>query len=84
MVQVLDAVVPVLGPGTIVVDCSTIDPDVERAQHERVAATGARYLDAPVSGGTVGAKKGTLTLMVGGDAATLEDCPSRPRPHGRA
>jgi len=76
VVQVLDAVVPALGPGTIVVDCSTIDPDVERAQHERVIATGARYLDAPVSGGTVGAKKGTLTLMVGGDPATLEDARS--------
>jgi len=73
VVQVMDAVLPALGPGTIVVDCSTIDPDVERAQHARVTDTGARYLDAPVSGGTVGAKKGTLTLMVGGDAATLDD-----------
>jgi 3-hydroxyisobutyrate dehydrogenase len=73
VVQVLDLAVPGLGPGTIVVDCSTIDPDVERAQHDRVRATGGRYLDAPVSGGTVGAKKGTLTLMVGGDAGTLEE-----------
>jgi 3-hydroxyisobutyrate dehydrogenase len=71
--QVVDDVLPALGPGTIVVDCSTIDPDVERVQHERVTATGARYLDAPVSGGTVGAKNGTLTLMVGGEAATLDD-----------
>jgi len=70
--QVLDGVIPALAPGTIVVDCSTIDPYVERAQHERVAVAGAHYLDAPVSGGTVGAKKGTLTLMVGGDPATLE------------
>ena len=52
----------------MVVDCSTIDPEVERAQHERVTATGAGYLDAPLSGGTAGAEKGTLTLMVGGDA----------------
>jgi 3-hydroxyisobutyrate dehydrogenase len=73
VVQVLDSVVPVIGPGTIVVDCSTIDPDVERAQHTRVTAAGARHLDAPVSGGTVGAKNGTLTLMVGGDEATLDD-----------
>ncbi len=73
VVQVLDGMLLGLGPGKIVVDCSTIDPDVERSQHERVRATGARYLDAPVSGGTVGAQKGTLTLMVGGDAATLED-----------
>ena len=70
---VVDAMVPALGPQTIVVDCSTIDPDVEREQHDKVAATGARYLDAPVSGGTAGAAAGTLTLMVGGDAATLAD-----------
>ena len=70
--QVVDAMLGSLGPGKIVVDCSTIDPDVERSQHDKVRATGAGYLDAPVSGGTVGAQKGTLTLMVGGDAATLE------------
>jgi 3-hydroxyisobutyrate dehydrogenase len=73
VVEVVDALEPELGPGKIVVDCSTISPEVERTQHERVAATGARYLDAPLSGGTAGAQKGTLTLMVGGDAATLED-----------
>jgi len=72
VVAVLDAALPGLAPGTIVVDCSTIDPDVERAQHVRVAGAGGRYLDAPVSGGTVGAQNGTLTLMVGGDAAVLE------------
>ena len=73
VVEVVDALLPALGPGTIVVDCSTIDPDVERAQHEKVAATGARYIDGPLSGGTVGAEKGTLTVMVGGDTATLDD-----------
>jgi 3-hydroxyisobutyrate dehydrogenase len=69
---VIDAALPALGPGHIVVDTSTIDPEVERAQHERVTATGARYLEAPLSGGTVGAQKGELTLMVGGDAGTLD------------
>ena len=54
------------------VDTSTIDPDVEREQHRRVTAAGARYLEAPLSGGTAGAQKGALTLMVGGDAETLE------------
>lgn len=72
VVGVLDQMLDSLGPDKLVVDCSTIDPDVERAQHERVAATGARYLDAPLSGGTPGAEKGTLTVMVGGDAAALE------------
>lgn len=68
VVQVLDSALPALDDGKIVVDSSTIDPDVERAQHERVHATGARYLEAPLSGGTVGAERGKLTLMVGGDA----------------
>ena len=72
VVEVVDAMLPVLGAGRTVVDCSTIDPDVERAQHVRVGETGACYLDAPLSGGTAGAQKGTLTLMVGGDAAVLE------------
>jgi 3-hydroxyisobutyrate dehydrogenase len=70
--SVVDAMLPALGPGRVVVDCSTIDPDVARQQHERVTATGAGFLDAPLSGGTAGAEKGTLTVMVGGDAATLE------------
>jgi len=73
VVEVVDAMSAALGPGKTVVDCSTIDPEVERAQHARVGATGARYLDAPLSGGTTGARNGVLTLMVGGDAATLED-----------
>ena len=45
-------------PGKTVVDCSTIDPEVERAQHARVGETGAHYLDAPLSGGTAGARQG--------------------------
>jgi 3-hydroxyisobutyrate dehydrogenase len=72
VVAVVDAMLAALGPHHVVVDCSTVDPDVERAQHDRVTATGARYLEAPLSGGTVGAENGTLTLMVGGDPATLD------------
>jgi len=73
VVEVVDAMLPALGTGHTVVDCSTIDPEVERTQHARVTGTGARYLDAPLSGGTAGAQKGTLTLMVGGDAAVLAE-----------
>jgi 3-hydroxyisobutyrate dehydrogenase len=73
VVEVVDGLLPGLRPGTVVIDCSTIDPDVERAQHEKVAAAGARYLDGPLSGGTVGAEKGTLTVMVGGDPSTLDE-----------
>jgi 3-hydroxyisobutyrate dehydrogenase len=73
VVGVIDAVLPALGVGKIVVDTSTIDPAIEREQHARVAATGAAYLDAPLSGGSVGAERGTLTVMVGGDGAVLEE-----------
>jgi len=72
VVDVVASMLPVLGPGMVVVDCSTIDPEVTRAQHALVTATGAGFLDAPLSGGTAGAEAGTLTLMVGGDDATLE------------
>ncbi len=70
--EVVAAMAPELRPGHTVVDCSTIDPEVERAQHEVASGRGAAYLDAPVSGGTAGAEAGTLTLMVGGEARTLE------------
>ncbi len=70
--EVVGAMLGELGPGKVVVDCSTIDPEVERELHEVVVARGAGYLDAPLSGGTAGAQKGTLTLMVGGEAETLE------------
>ncbi|WP_369382792.1 3-hydroxyisobutyrate dehydrogenase [Streptomyces sp. cg36] len=56
-------------PGTLFVDCSTIDVADARAAHEAVVAAGHRGLDAPVSGGVVGAEAGTLTFMAGGDDA---------------
>lgn len=73
VVEVVDSMLPALGEGKTVVDCSTIDPEIEREQHDRVGGTGARYLDAPLSGGTTGALKGALTLMVGGDAIVLAE-----------
>lgn len=59
-------------PGTTVVDCSTIDPNASREFHRAAAERGLRFLEAPLSGGTVGAKNATLTLMIGGDAEALE------------
>jgi 3-hydroxyisobutyrate dehydrogenase len=72
VVEVIDAAFDAIGPGKVLVDTSTIDPAVERVQHDRVTGTGAGYLEAPLSGGTAGAQKGTLTLMVGGEPTTLE------------
>jgi 3-hydroxyisobutyrate dehydrogenase len=59
--------------GATVIDMSTIDPNVSKQVAAACAAKGVRFLDAPVSGGTVGAVNGTLTIMVGGDAAVLEE-----------
>ncbi len=57
---------------TLVIDCSTIAPASAKKVAEAAAAFGLQMLDAPVSGGTAGAAAGTLTFIVGGDAAVLE------------
>jgi 2-hydroxy-3-oxopropionate reductase len=61
-----------LRAGQIVVDMSSISPMATREFAARVRETGADYLDAPVSGGEVGAKAGSLTIMVGGEQATFD------------
>jgi 3-hydroxyisobutyrate dehydrogenase len=58
--------------GTLVVDMSTISPSATRQFAERLAANGVAMLDGPVSGGSEGAKKGTLSIFIGGDPADLE------------
>jgi 3-hydroxyisobutyrate dehydrogenase len=59
-------------PGSLVVDMSTISPSATRDFAARLAAGGVAMLDAPVSGGSEGARKGTLSIFVGGSAADLE------------
>ncbi len=59
-------------PGTLVVDHSTISPRATRELAARLAEKGAAFLDAPVSGGSEGAAKGTLSIMVGGEATDVE------------
>ncbi len=63
---------PALKAGQLVVDMSTISPAAERTIAERLKRSGVDYLDAPVSGGDVGARDGTLAIMVGGDATAFE------------
>jgi 2-hydroxy-3-oxopropionate reductase len=58
--------------GTVIVDSSTIAPAIARRLGARAKELGASMLDAPVSGGEIGAIDGTLTFMVGGDADALE------------
>ena len=59
-------------PGTLVIDCSTIDPAATRRFAATLAERGVAMLDAPVSGGSEGAHKGTLSIMVGGEAADVQ------------
>ena len=59
-------------PGSVLVDMSTIDPGTHQKIAAVAAAKGIGYLDAPVSGGTSGARDATLSIMVGGSADALE------------
>ncbi|MEB6565273.1 3-hydroxyisobutyrate dehydrogenase [Acinetobacter towneri] len=62
----------VLPAGSLCIDSSTIDPKTIQDVDAAAQARQIQVCDAPVSGGTLGAKEGTLTFMVGGDAATFE------------
>lgn len=59
-------------PGALVIDMSTISPQATKDIAAKLADKGVHMLDAPVSGGSEGAAKGTLSIMVGGDAADVE------------
>ena len=61
-----------LRPGSVVLDCSTISPAQAIHCAERLSQQEVAYLDAPVTGGTEGAKAASLTVLVGGDAAALQ------------
>lgn len=65
-------VLSALRPGSVVIDMSTIAPAAAIDMAGQVEAAGSRMLDAPVSGGEIGAVAGTLSIMVGGDAGSLE------------
>ena len=69
----MDGVFGAAAKGTLVIDFSSIRPDVTTALADQARAAGLRLLDAPVSGGEAGAKSASLSIMVGGDAADFED-----------
>lgn len=69
-----DAAIHGLSDGSVVIDMSTISPAVTRDVASQLSERGVSMLDAPVSGGDTGAKAGTLSIMVGGDADVLERC----------
>lgn len=69
-----DGILAAAAPGLVHVDMSTISPVATRRLAELEASRGMTMLDAPVSGGTVGAEAATLSIMVGGDPAAHESC----------
>jgi 3-hydroxyisobutyrate dehydrogenase len=67
-----DGVAGGAAPGTLVIDCSTIDPGATRSFAARLAERATRLVDAPVTGGSEGARNATLAILVGGDPADVE------------
>lgn len=67
-----DGIAEGVGPNKVVIDMSSISPTATKGFAEKIKATGAQYLDAPVSGGEVGAKAATLSIMVGGCPNSFE------------
>ena len=70
--NVAGTVLPKMSDGSLLIDCSTIDVKTARNIHEQASLQNKLCLDAPVSGGVVGAENGTLTFMVGGDTTAFE------------
>lgn len=73
VVEVTDALIANGRDGQVIIEHSTITPDLARSVSERAAEKGIRYLDAPVSGGPAGAENGKLTVMAAGPAELLEE-----------
>jgi 2-hydroxy-3-oxopropionate reductase len=73
-----------LRSGSLVVDMSSIAPAQARAHALALQALGVRYLDAPVSGGTLGAEQGTLAIMAGGAQSDLDEAHTALSHLGRA
>ncbi len=67
VLSVLNEVMPAMTKGALIIDCSTIDVESAKQAHALAASHGIASIDAPVSGGTGGAKAATLTFMCGGD-----------------
>lgn len=74
VVQGPDGVLEGIKPGSVLIDMTTMSPSVTREIAEALEAKGCEMLDAPVSGGDVGAKAGTLSIMVGGKPEVFEKC----------
>jgi len=71
LLEVVEQLLPGIKPGSVLVDTSTVSPSTASQVAERLRDAGAGFVDAPVSGGVEGAKKGTLSVMAGGESANI-------------
>ena len=71
VLEMVQALLPGLHTGTVVLDTSTVSLETAVRAADLLQSVGAVFLDAPVSGGIEGARKGTLAMMIGGDAAVI-------------
>jgi 3-hydroxyisobutyrate dehydrogenase len=69
---VVNAMLPGVNNGALVIDCSTVSADTARAMQALLAGRGAAFLDCPVSGGVEGARLATLAIMAGGEAGAFQ------------
>ena len=72
VLQVVQTLATALKPGALVIDCSTVSATTARDAAAKLTERGIGFLDCPVSGGTEGARNGTLAIMCGGDASTFQ------------
>jgi len=70
--EIVDKLLPSLHPGTLWIDATSGDPNMSRETARRLNEKGVAFVDAPVTGATVGAENATLTIMIGGDASDFE------------
>jgi len=70
--QIVEQLLPHLRPGTLWIDATSGDPNVSKETAKRLAAKEVAFVDAPVTGATVGAENATLTIMIGGEPADFE------------
>lgn len=71
LLDIVGQILPAVKPGMVLIDTSTVSPATARKVSESLSGAGAGFIDAPVSGGVEGARKGTLSVMAGGDSANL-------------
>lgn len=79
----VDVIAPVAPNGALIVDHSTIAPEAAIAIHRDLRAKGLRFVDAPITGGSMGAQKGQLTIFCGGEESDVAEAISAVQPYAK-